>query len=160
MRGVAQPTNTRFALAVHVLTLLSAAGDGAPCARLSSEALAGSAGSNPVHVRRLLGRLRAAGLVESRPGPSGGWLLAADPSATTLADVWAAVHGDDPVLGLHSAAPDCTAGQAIQAQLLAIDRAAAAALTTELARTTLTDLVTRAGVSPDLTAPPLAAASS
>lgn len=164
MEGVAQPTNTQFALAVHVLTLLSAAGGcdaapGATAGRISSEFLAGSAGSNPVHVRRLLGRLRAAGLVESRPGPSGGWLLAADPSTTTLADVWAAVHGDDPVLGLHSAAPDCTAGQSIQAQLVAIDRRAASALTSELARTTLTDLVASAGVSPTLTAPPLAASS-
>ncbi|HWT95684.1 MAG TPA: Rrf2 family transcriptional regulator [Solirubrobacteraceae bacterium] len=157
---MAQPTNTQFALAVHVLTLLSAAGACASEAggRISSEFLAGSAGSNPVHVRRLLGRLRTAGLVQSRPGPSGGWRLAADPSSTTLADVWTAVHGDDAqVLGLHFAAPDCTAGQAIQAQLADLDRRAATAITAELRRTTLTDLVTRAGVSTDLTAPPLAA---
>jgi Rrf2 family protein len=134
---VARPTNTQFALAVHMLTLLTAD----PQTMQSSELLAASAGSSPVHVRRVLGRLRRAGLVRSRPGPNGGWLPAEDATGTTLADVWRAVNGDDPVLGLHSASPNCTVGLRIQDALARIDRRAAAALVSELEHTTIDDLV-------------------
>jgi Rrf2 family protein len=141
---VPHPTNTQFALAVHMLTLLGAA-DGA---MRNSEALAASAGTNPVHVRRVLGRLRRAGLVRSRPGPHGGWLLDGATCETTLAEVWDAVHGDEPVLGLHSASPDCEAGQRIQGALVELDRRAARALTAELAETTLGDLVRSTAAAP------------
>jgi Rrf2 family protein len=141
---MARPTNTQFALAVHVLTLLATA----PDAMQSSEVLAGSAGSNPVHVRRVLGRLRRAGLVRSRPGPHGGWLVAHPITQITLADVWRAVNGDDPVLALHSANPDCTVGQRIQHALVQVDRRAAAALVAELEDTTLDDLVRTTDATP------------
>jgi Rrf2 family protein len=145
---VGRPTNTQFALGVHLLTLLA----GAPGDVLSSEVLAGSAGSNPVHARRLLGRLRAAGLVTSRPGVKGGWQLAGDPSTVTLADVWRAVQADDPVLGLHGANPNCTVGRRIQDALVGVDRRAARALEDELCATTLCDLV-RETAAADLVRP-------
>jgi Rrf2 family protein len=141
---VPHPTNTQFALAVHMLTLLSAE----PDAMHSSEVLAASAGSNPVHVRRVLGRLRRAGLVRSRPGPHGGWLVDGATCDTTLAEVWDAVHGDDAVLGLHSANPNCEVGQRIQGALVALDRRAARALTAELATTTLGELVRSTDAAP------------
>ncbi len=134
---MARPTNTQFALAVHVLTLLGSE----PGARHSSEFLASSAGASAVHVRRVLGGLRRAGLVRSRPGPSGGWLVAGELCDTTLADVWRAVNRDDPVLGLHSANPDCEVGQRIHGVLVELDRRAAGALVAELEHTTLGDLV-------------------
>jgi Rrf2 family protein len=133
---MARPTNTQFSIGVHMLTLLSATPDQVQ----SSEVLASSAGANPVHVRRVLGRLRAAGLVSSRPGVGGGWQPLADPEKTTLADVWRAVQGDDPVLGLHEASPNCEVGQAIQGELAGIDREVATALERELERTTVADL--------------------
>ena len=145
---MARPTNTQFALAVHTTTLLG----GSPHQTLSSELLAGSAGANHVHVRRVLGLLRTAGLVASRPGVGGGWQLAVTPSAITLADVWRAVQGGDLVLGLHGAAPDCTVGQRIQGSLIAIDRRAAHAIETELGQTTIRDLV-RDTSSSELAAP-------
>ena len=132
---MARPTNTRFALGVHMLTLLGGAAD-----PVSSEVLAGSAGSNPVHARRVLARLRAAGLVESRPGVGGGWQLAAEPAAITLADVWRAVQGDDPLLGLHDANPACTVGQRIQNALVDVNRRAGAAIESELELTTIKEL--------------------
>lgn len=131
--------NTRFALGVHLLTLVGA-GDGRA---VSSESMAGSAGTNPVHVRRVLGLLREAGLVSSQHGPGGGWVAARELGSVTLRDVWDAVHGDGPVLGLHDAAPDCPIGQAIQQELLTVDRDAHAALRAELARTTLADVLAR-----------------
>jgi Rrf2 family protein len=133
---VSRPTNTQFALGVHLLTLLA----GAPDEILSSELLAGSAGSNPVHARRLLGRLRAAGLVDSRPGVKGGWQLLRPPADITLADVWRAVQGEDPILGLHGANPNCPVGRRIQDALVGVDRRAARAVEDELATTTLCDL--------------------
>jgi Rrf2 family protein len=136
MGRVARPTNTQFAVAVHVMTLLA----GAPDEVLSSERLAGSANANPVHVRRVLGALRREGLVRSRPGVHGGWQLEGPADSVTLAEVWRAVQGDDPLLGLHGAAPECTVGQRIQHALGDVDRRAARAVEEELARTTVHDL--------------------
>jgi Rrf2 family protein len=139
---MAHPTNTQFALAVHVGTLLASE----PGAMRSSEFLAASAGSSPVHVRRVLGALREAGLVSSRPGPHGGWQLARPAAELTLAEIFDAINGDDPVLGIHSASPNCTAGQRIQGALIELEREAAAALRAELARTTVQDLGERAAL--------------
>jgi Rrf2 family protein len=140
---MSRPTNTRFALAVHVLTMLAAL----PRELRNSEEMAASAGSNPVHVRRVLGRLRNAGMVMSRPGPHGGWRLLRSPAQTTLADVWRAMNGDDPVLGLHDANPDCEVGQAIQRNLELIDRRTLAAIEAELGTTTLAELAAAAQAS-------------
>lgn len=136
MEDVARPTNTQFAVAVHVMTLLA----GAPDEVLSSARMAGSANANPVHVRRVLGALRRQGLVSSRPGVHGGWQLERGANTVTLAEVWRAVQGDDPLLGLHGAAPECTVGQRIQDALGDVDRRAARAVEDELARTTIGDL--------------------
>jgi Rrf2 family protein len=133
---MARPTNQQFALAVHVLTILAAR----PEEVQSSEVLASSAGSNAVHVRRVLSHLRVAGLVVSRPGPGGGWQPSPDGHRTTLGDVWRAVQGSDPVLGLHDASADCDVGQRIQSALESIERSAAQAIEAELDRTTLCDL--------------------
>jgi Rrf2 family protein len=131
------PTNTQFSLAVHMLTLMgSQAGD-----LVSSDFLSGSAGTSPEHVRRVLAPLRRAGLVRSRPGPSGGWQLDGADCDTTLGEIWRAVHGDDGVLGVHSAAPECTVGQRIQTELEEIERHAVAALVAELDQVTLGQLV-------------------
>lgn len=132
---MARPTNTQFAVAVHVLTLLG----GAPDEVLSSELLAGSVGANPAHVRRVLGALRRVGLVASRPGAHGGWQLGRSAEALTLGDVWRAVQGDDPLLGLHGAAPACVVGQRIQRALSDVERRAAQAVEEELTRTTISD---------------------
>jgi hypothetical protein len=68
---------------------------------VSCEGLAASAGSSPVCLRRVLGLLRRAGLVESRAGAHGGWVLARPPEEISLGDAWRAVKGDAPVLGIH-----------------------------------------------------------
>jgi Rrf2 family protein len=145
---VAGPTNTQFALGVHLLTLLA----GSAPASLSSDEMAGSANSNPVHVRRVLGLFREAGLVTSRPGVGGGWLLSTDPATTTLADVWRVVHGDGDILGLRSANPDCPVGRSIQASLAAVDREAAQAVEARLRTTTIAQLVAEAAAGADLRA--------
>lgn len=137
---MSRPTNTQFAIAVHVMTMLAAL----PRELRSSEVMASSVGANPVHIRRVLGRLREAGFVVSRPGPRGGWQLLRSPEQTTLADVWRVINGEDPVLGVHEAAPNCEVGQRIQANLEGIDRRALAAVEAELEMTTLAQLAAQA----------------
>jgi Rrf2 family protein len=129
-------TNTQFAIAVHVMTMLA----GLPRELQTSEAMAASVGTNPVHIRRILASLREAGFVASRPGPHGGWQLLRAPEKTTLADVWRVINGADPVLGVHEADPNCDVGQRIQRNLESIDRSALAAVEAELETTTLADL--------------------
>lgn len=136
---MARSTNTQFAVAVHVLTYLSGAAVDRP---VSSEELSGSTHVNPVYVRRVLGPLREAGLVRSRPGKHGGWELAADVEKVTLARVWELLQGDDPVLGIHGPNPDCAVGRGVQDSLTAVDRAVHAAVAQELARFTVHDVLT------------------
>ena len=50
------------------------------------------------------------------------------------------INGDDPLLGVHEASPNCPVGQRIQANLADVDRRARAAVEAELATTTLADL--------------------
>ena len=60
--------NCRFAFAVHVLSALALAPEGA----LNSEQLAQTVNTNPVVIRRLLLDLREAKLIETQRGPGGG----------------------------------------------------------------------------------------
>jgi len=137
---MASPSNHRFAVAVHVLTYLASQ----PEATFGSDALARSTQVNPVHVRKLLGPLRSAGMVTSRPGARGGWQLARPAAAITLADVWEVLHGGDAVLGRHVPSQECPVGHAIQSELDALDRELTDAITDRLRRTTVADLVTPA----------------
>ncbi|MEV5413623.1 Rrf2 family transcriptional regulator [Thermopolyspora sp. NPDC052614] len=135
---MARSTNTRFAVAVHVLTYLAGVAGARP---VSSDELSASTNVNPVHVRRVLGPLRAANLVRSRPGAHGGWELAAPAEGIALAEVWRLLQGDDPVLGLHGPNPSCPVGREVQRTLTALDRAVADAVAEELARFTVHDVV-------------------
>jgi Rrf2 family protein len=135
---MSQPTNTRFAVAVHLLTLLAQA---APGELLDSSALAISPAASPVHVRRVLGSLRAAGLVESWQGAHGGWALARPAQEIDLGQVWLAVNGEDPLLGVHSPDPNCPEGRRVQANLRSLDRRALEAMLAEIRSETVADMV-------------------
>ena len=79
--------NSRLSLALH--TLGHMAGD--PARSRTSADIADHAGTNPVVVRRVLGKLREAGLLASEKGHAGGWRLARSPQEITLADVYLAL---------------------------------------------------------------------
>lgn len=132
------PTNTQFSLAVHLLTLLAQAQPGEV---LDSAALAISPAASPVHVRRVLGHLREAGLVHAHQGAHGGWTLARRAEEIDLAQVWLAVNGDDPVLGVHSPDPNCDVGRGVQQNLRELDRRALATLLGDLATTTVAEIL-------------------
>lgn len=129
--------NTRFAVAVHVLTLLEQ-GKGEP---VTSEHIAGSVNTNPSLIRRLLSQLSRAGLTTSRMGTGGGALLAKPADRITLLDVYRAVDEDQDVIPIHPAPnPSCTVGRNIEAALESKISAAERALQRELAETTVASL--------------------
>jgi Rrf2 family protein len=137
-----QPTNTRFAVAVHVLTYLAGVGGvGADARPIGSEEAAASARVNPAHVRKVMGPLRTAGLVRSRPGAGGGWVLCHPPERITLGEVWRVLQGDHPVLGVHGPRPDCPVGAGVQQALLQVERDAAKALERQLATVRVSDVL-------------------
>src|SRR6476660_10469960 len=81
-------TNSRFAVAVHVMTLMAWSGE----EPLKSDQVADSVNTNPVVIRRMLCDLAEAGLVVSQTGSLGGSRLAGDPSKTTLLDIYQALE--------------------------------------------------------------------
>jgi Rrf2 family protein len=135
---MATSRNTQFAVAVHVLTYLAGEGQGRTA---SSDELSRSTNVNPVYVRRVLGPLREAGLVHSRPGNHGGWELARDAGEITLAQVWGLLQGSDPLLGLHGPDPACAVGRSVQNSLAALDQVVTGAVTAELERITVHDML-------------------
>ncbi len=107
-------SSSRFAVAVHVLTLMAAA----PDEPLKSEFVACSVNTNAVVIRRLLCALARAHLVTSQTGASGGSKLARSPGQITLLDVYRAVEARE-VFALHRQPPkaSCPVGGNIQTVL-------------------------------------------
>ena len=130
--------NTQFSVAVHVLVYLAGPGIDRP---VSSDELAVSANVNPVYVRRVLGPLREAGIVRSRPGAQGGWELVRDPASVRLDEIWQLVHGG-AVLATHGPDPKCPVGRQVQAVLTGLETDIAAAVERELHGRTVADVVT------------------
>lgn len=71
--------NGLFCVAVHALIYLDKRG-----CLLSSEELAANICTNPARVRKVMAKLKKAGLVTTRTGTDGGYQLAADPAKVTL----------------------------------------------------------------------------
>lgn len=107
----------------------------------SSDWIANSIQTNPVVVRRALGQLAVAGLVETAKGPRGGYRLARPSEDITLREIYAAAS-DETLLGLHAHPPNpnCPVGSQIQKHLTVIYGEAEAALEDVLDSRTLASL--------------------
>lgn len=129
--------NSRFAVAVHILTVIAHAG-GNP---VTSERIASSVNTNPSLIRRMLSQLTRAGLTRCQMGTGGGALLARPAARITLRDVYRAV-AEGKLLGLPRERPDptCPVGRNIQVRLTERFDEATRALEDELARTTIADM--------------------
>ncbi len=105
-------TNSRFAVAVHILALLAQLG------ALTSDAIATSVNTHPVVVRRILAALAKAGLVTSQTGVTGGSRLAHDPEQISLLAVYRAV-ACGKLFALHPQPPNpcCPVGARIETVL-------------------------------------------
>lgn len=130
--------SSQFAIALHILTLLTLKGHES----LTSEYIAGSVNTNPVFIRRVLGKLARAELVTSQPGVGGGWHLLRAPETITFLDVYSAVE-DDRLLGMHHSTPNpqCLVGRNIQRSLLQYFGEAEQAFMQTLAQRTIAQLL-------------------
>lgn len=107
-------SNTRFATAIHIMTLLAKV----PQEWLTSEWIAGSINVNPVIVRKELGGLRKAGLITSRLGKDGGSRLSKNAKEISISEIYSAVKNNE-VLGKKNQNPNpaCNIGKEINSQL-------------------------------------------
>ena len=105
--------NTQFAIAIHILTLLAQAHG----ALLTSTEMASSVNTNPAFLRRILGGLSRAEMVESQPGAAGGWRLRRAPEAITLRAIFRAVDDGHLLAMHHDPNPNCPVGGVIQSTL-------------------------------------------
>ena len=106
--------NTRFATAIHIMTLLAES----PQDWLTSEWMAGSININAVVVRKELSVLREAGLITSRQGKEGGSQLAKSADLISISDIYLAVKNTE-VLGKKNNNPNpaCSVGREINNHL-------------------------------------------
>jgi Rrf2 family protein len=134
-------SNSQFAIGIHLLTLLALT----PDESRTSEFMAASVNTNPVFIRRILGRLADAGLVDSQPGVGGGWRLARQPEAISLLEVYQAVD-EGHLLGMHHSEPnpDCLIGRNIQRTLTIYFDEAERAFAERLAQQTVAQVLATA----------------
>ncbi|MDO5608009.1 MAG: Rrf2 family transcriptional regulator [Capnocytophaga sp.] len=106
--------NTRFATAVHIMTVLASKAD----QWLSSDYIAGSIQINAAMVRKEIAVLLKAGLVESRKGKEGGCRLAKNPEKIYLSEIFKAVNAN-AILGKKNKKtnPKCPIGKQINQHL-------------------------------------------
>ncbi|MFD1257615.1 RrF2 family transcriptional regulator [Mucilaginibacter terrae] len=100
----------RFHIAIHIMTLLHAAGDEV----ISSDFIAESVNINPVLIRKEISSLNKFGLVDSKEGKSGGYMLGKPATEITLADIYEAVQAKS-ILGKarNTPNPACPIGKQI-----------------------------------------------
>jgi len=128
--------NSRLSLALHTLTHMAADPDRV---RTSSN-IADHAGTNPVVVRRVLGRLREAGLLTSEKGHAGGWRLARAPGEITLADVYLALDERLVASGADTDAPACSVEHALHKRVSGVLAEVEQKLVERLGETSISDV--------------------
>jgi DNA-binding IscR family transcriptional regulator len=131
--------SSRFAVGIHILALIEMNKDGVS----SSEFLAGSVNTNSAVIRKIMGMLKKAGLINVQPGIAGAE-LAKDLSDITLLDVYKAVQvvKDKKLFSIHES-PNraCTVGRNIQNAIEPLFFSAQTALEKVLQNTTIEDVV-------------------
>ncbi|MBB4638374.1 Rrf2 family transcriptional regulator [Longimicrobium terrae] len=129
--------SSRVAVAVHVLAFLA----GKRGEAVTSETIAGSVNTNAVVVRRIVGALRNAGLVQVQAGVGGGAQLAREPGDITLLDVYRAVEEKEELFAVHQGSRSCCdIGGNIRSVLQRVFCRAHEAMQSQLSQTTIADV--------------------
>lgn len=131
--------SSRFSVGIHILTLLEINKNEVN----SSEYLAGSVNTNPAFIRKIMGMLKKAGLIEVQPGIAGA-KLAKDLSEITLLDVYKAVQvvKDHELFSVHdNPNPECPVGRNIQSTIEPLFLHAQTAMEKSLQHVTIEDVV-------------------
>ncbi|MEM1318068.1 MAG: Rrf2 family transcriptional regulator [Pseudomonadota bacterium] len=133
--------NSRLSLALHTLGHMA----GHPERVQTSAEIAEHSGTNAVVVRRVLGKLREAGLLTSEKGHSGGWKLTRTPDSITLADVYTALDErmiDSDASDMPSA---CSVEHALHRRVAEVMAEVEDSLVEKLSATTIADVRHKAG---------------
>ncbi|MBO0794040.1 MAG: Rrf2 family transcriptional regulator [Ktedonobacteraceae bacterium] len=135
--------NTHFTVALHILTWMALASQQQEV--MTSDQIAGSVNTNPVFIRRILGRLHKAHLVNVHHGTSAGWTLARPPESISLLEVYQAVQ-QQPLFELHHTPPNqgCVVGKGIQPALKRFYSDAEAAMRQQFAQVSVADVLDEA----------------
>ena len=105
--------STKLSVAIHILSLIEIG----PPELVTSEFIASSVNTNPVVVRRLMSKLKKAGLIQTSRGLSKNYLLK-KPQEISLYDIYEAVELDREVFNIHqNPNPNCVVGATIQVTL-------------------------------------------
>ncbi|RXZ00714.1 Rrf2 family transcriptional regulator [Fictibacillus sp. S7] len=131
--------SSRFSVGVHILSLLEIYKNETK----SSEFIAGSVNTNPAVIRKIMGMLKNAGLVNVRPGVAGAE-LAKNLDEITLLDVYKAVNvvQENELFSVHDHPnPECMVGRNIQETIFPILSIAQSALEKALGSVTIGDVV-------------------
>ncbi|MEJ0025188.1 MAG: Rrf2 family transcriptional regulator [Rhizomicrobium sp.] len=138
----------RFATAVHVMVLLAHEDATSAEHAVTSGYLADSIGANPVVVRRVIGALASAGLLETRAGALGGTWLARDARKIHLSDIYDAVE-ENAALGFREKADtECPIGRAAPGVICGIVRSIDEAARNSLVKTTLASVLKTVETAP------------
>ncbi|MBC1965847.1 Rrf2 family transcriptional regulator [Listeria welshimeri] len=128
--------STRFSVAVHILTLIDMNKERS----ITSDTIAASVNTNPVVIRRIMSKLKKAGLIQSSPGISGTHLLK-NATEITLYDIYQAVEVTDNLFDIHkNPNPNCEVGANIQETLDTVFIHAQQKMEADLKRTTLSQI--------------------
>ncbi|HTK11414.1 MAG TPA: Rrf2 family transcriptional regulator [Ktedonobacteraceae bacterium] len=132
--------NTRFTVALHIVTWMTQASQQFDL--MTSEQIAQSVNTNPVFIRRILGLLHNANLVNVQRGTNAGWTLARPAEKISLLDIYQAIE-QEPLFELHHTFPNqvCPIGRGIQSALTHFYSDAEMALKQQLARSTIADVL-------------------
>jgi len=131
---------TKFTVAIHILLLSELLKE---THKITSDFIASSVNTNPVVIRKIMGQLRSAGLIEIAAG-TGGIRLLKTPREISLLDVFRAAEplGDGTLFKIHSgAAQACLVGANIERLLDRRLATAQAAMEACLAKTKLAELI-------------------
>ena len=129
--------STRFSDSIHLLAFIKIYAG----AHLTSDLIASSIETSPVVVRRLMGKLRHAGLITTTSGTAQP-ILAKPLNEISLLTVFYAVEGDKALFAVDPKTnPDCIVGGNIQTVLQQYYQDAQTAAEARLAKTSLQDIV-------------------
>jgi len=132
--------SSRFTVAVHILSLVTIENS----ALCTSEWIAESVNTNPVVIRRVMGKLKNAGLIQVRRGTGGASLLK-PLKEISLLDVYRSVEvvEEGELFQFHeNPNPNCPVGANIQAVLELILNRAQEAMERILDEVTMEELIT------------------
>lgn len=127
--------NKNFSIAIQICVYMDYVGK----ERYSSQELAEKVMTNPVVIRRQLARLKAAGIIDSQNGPTGGYFLIRDVNELNLWDLYTATR-EGEFFNRPKPNPDCVVSSNLKYLVGDVFDEAELAMEPKLAAVSISDL--------------------